>query len=173
MILSFARLKLVIVLILVSLLIFSGIVLYYYFILPNNILLNSTVTMSSGCKVGCSDVIVQINSNASIQDINVGLMQASASCFQSNLICDPAANCSLPSGFCFKINTASDTDTIKFQGVEQGYYWLDFNAALGNNESTGQFNGLHVINQTTYYVSANMTSKLATFQIGISNSSAT
>jgi len=131
--------------ILAILLILSGIVLFPYFTVSNK----TTITMSASCEGGCSDVTMRINSNSSIHDITVGLMQVPSDCLQSRGLCDPWATCGLPTGFFFNINTMSNTDEVQFKGVGQGYYWLYFGTEEGKT-GTSQMSSMKVINQTAY-----------------------
>lgn len=104
--------------------------------------------------------------------ISVDLPQGPSSCFQPSAPrCDPVGDCTFPTGFCANINTQNETAIVYFKGVEQGYYWLIFNANLGNGATRGSITSIDVINPTPYFVTAKITSELATLQIGISNSS--
>ena len=115
-----------------------------------------------------SCVYIRMNSNSSITGISVSLSPTPASCAQTKLVCTPGGpDCIAPSNFCANVNTFRSTYAMTFQGVKQGYYWLDFNANLGNGASQGMIKMIYVANETEYYVTANMTAELATIQISI------
>jgi hypothetical protein len=119
---------------------------------------------SPACKQ-YSCIYFQINSDSSITGISVSISPEPSSCLQG-LVCTPVgASCGNQSNFCTDINTQARTAAFSFQGVEQGYYWLDFNANLGNNASRGTVRTIHVSDRTAYYITANITAGLATAEI--------
>lgn len=130
---------------------------------------NHRVTTRNCQQYSC--VQVYINSNSPISGISVSLVPEPAACTHVPPVCDPVGtNCNLPSNFCANINTRENATVFTFQGIKQGYYWLGFNANVGVNASRGTVETIHVLNQTVYYVMANITAGLATSEISITNS---
>lgn len=114
-------------------------------------------------------VQIRINSNSPITGISVSLVPEPAKC-ANRPGCDPVGpQCNLTSNFCAAVNTQSSTDTFTFQGVKEGYYWLEFNASVGNNATRGMARGIFVENQMNYYVTANITAGLATAEISMTS----
>lgn len=133
-----------------------------------------TTDTASSTSLNCekySCVHFNINSNSPIMGITVALVPESQQCaLATDGICTPLGpQCNAPSNFCSTINTLSSTDAFTFQGVGQGYYWLELNANSGGNGSTGTGTSIHVEHQTIYFVIANITSGLATATISVTN----
>lgn len=115
-----------------------------------------------------SCVQIQINSNSPITGIDISLVPEPAQCFNGSIPCDASGpQCNLPSNFCSSVNTQSSSDTLTFQAVGQGYYWLEFNAHAGGNATRGTYMSIHVENQAIAYITANITASLATIKIGV------
>ena len=129
----------------------------------------TTSSTSSCVKYSC--VHFSIDSNSPIMGISVALVPESPQCaLATDGICLPTGpQCKAPSNFCSTINSLTSTDAFTFQGVGQGYYWLELNANSGSNGSTGTGTSIHVENQTIYFVTANITAGLSTAKIGITN----
>lgn len=110
-----------------------------------------------------------IHSNSSITGITIALVPKPEPCI-SRPYCNPSGpRCNLTSNFCSTINTRSSTDEFTFQGVPPGYYWLELNANVGSNATTGIGTSIHVFSLTSYQVTANMTKGLATANFIITN----
>ena len=129
--------------------------------------MSATNAPSSGC-AEYSCVQISINSNSPITSISVSLVPEQLQCALLRG-CDPSGpQCSAPSNFCFTVNTQTSTDSFTFNGVKQGYYWLEFSSHVGTNATRGTSTSIHVENQGTYYVTANITAGLSTAKIGVS-----